>query len=177
MARQTKAVSTVTKNLSKEERNIRATVEEMLKTSSDKVYNVPKNLNKETQVIYKELIELLKPLDLLCDLDINLLIVVSDSIYQMNKAREDINKNGQVIHIKDNEGNITKASKNPSVDVFKNYEGIFRASCAQLSLSPSARAKLGAELASLVKELKEDEAEEKEVTKEDIELSWLVAQN
>lgn len=149
----------------------------MLKTSSDKVYSVPKHLNKETRAIYKELIELLKPLNLLCDLDINLLIVVADSIYQMNKARTDINKNGQVIYIRDKEGNITKVSKKPSVDVFKNYEGIFRAACTQLYLSPSARAKLGSEMAAFIKELKESETEEKEVTKEDIELAWLVNQN
>lgn len=178
MARQSKAVNMVSSHLSKDELNIRATVEEMLKSTSERIYNVPKHLNKETQAIYTELIELLKPLDLLCDLDANLIIIVADSVHQMEKAMADINKSGQVIHIKDKEDNIIKVSKNPSVDVYKNYQSIFMKACTQLCLSPSARAKLGCELAAFIKELKAAEEEEKEkiITKEDAELSWLIAQ-
>ena len=178
MARQSKSATMVNSHISKDDLSIRLKVEEMLKGTDDKVYNAPSGLNKETQAIYKELVELLKPIDLLSDLDVNLLVVTSDSIYQMSKAREDINKNGQVIHIRDKEGNITKVSKNPSIDVLVSYEKIFRAACSQLSLSPSARAKLGCELAAFIKELKAAEEEEKEkiLTKEDAELSWLMAQ-
>lgn len=176
MARPSKPLELQTKHLTKEEIETRSKAEQMLKTSSDKVYKVPTKLNKNTKKIYKNLVENLRPLDILTDLDIDLLCVTADAIHQMEVAQMDIDTNGQVIHIRDKDGCIVKAIKNPSVEVFRAYENIFRASCGQLCLSPSARAKLSADMAVILREEQQEE-QKPAITQEDLEIAWLIGGN
>lgn len=173
MARPSKPVELQSKHLTKEEIETRSKAEKMLKTTSDKVYKTPKHLNAETKIIYKGLVDKLKPLDILNDLDIDILCVTSDALYQMEVARLDIEKNGQVIYVRNDMGDIIKAIKNPSVEVFRAYENIFRSSCGQLCLSPSARAKLSAEIANVMKEENKEDDKKVKMTKEQLEIAWL----
>ena len=166
MARPSKPLEMQSKHLTKEEIESRSQAESMLKSSDDKVYEPPVGLNKETQKIYKEMVEKLRPLNILSNLDIDLLSVTSDALYPMEVARRDIEKHGQVIHVENEFGAIVKAIKNPSVEVFRAYENIFRSSCGQLCLSPSARAKLSAEIALSLKEENKNS--------KNAELDWLI---
>lgn len=175
MARPAKPLELQSSHLTKEEIETRSKVEKMLKSSSEKVYKTPSKLNKDTKKIYKNLVEKLKPLDILSDLDIDLLCVTADSIYQMEVARADIELNGQVIYIYNEEGQITKAMKNPSVEVFRAYENIFRSSCGQLCLSPSSRAKLSAEIANAIRDEQKEDSKP-EMTKEQLEIAWLTGE-
>ena len=172
MATVAKPLSLSTKHYTKEEIEAREKAEKMLKTSSEKVYKAPSKLNKDTKKIYKSLVEKLKPLDILTDLDIDLLCITSDAIYQIHKATEEINKYGQVLYQFDEDGNVTKATKNPAIDVVKNYEAIFKSGCSQLCMSPSARAKLSSELAELFKE-EQQEQQQPQLTREQLEVAWL----
>ena len=179
MSRPSKPVNMQTCHLTKDEIESRSKAEQMLKSSSDKVYNAPVRLNKATRKIYTNIVENLRPLDILSDLDIDLVCVTADALYQMEVARKDINENGQVIHMKDKDGNFVKVIKNPSVEVFRAYENIFRSSCGQLCMSPSSRAKLSAEIAAVLREekqLEEDKKKQEEEAKNS-ELAWLMGGN
>ena len=91
----------------------------------------------------------------------------------MDIAINDINEKGQVIYIKNDMGDIIKAMKNPSVEVYKTFASLYDSVGGKLCMNPSARAKLSAEIAAV---LREDQQEEKkqELTKEEIELKWLM---
>lgn len=173
MARPSKPLELQTKHLTKEEIETRSKAEKMLKTSSDKVYKTPSKLDKNAKKIYKNLVDKLKPLDILSDLDIDSLCLISNALYQMEVAMEDINRNGQVIYIKNEMGEITKAIKNPSVETYKTFASLYDSAGGKLCMNPSARAKLSAEIAAVLREEQQEEKKQ-ELTKEEIELKWLM---
>lgn len=176
MSRPNKPISMQNRHLSKDEINTREQLEGILTGTKDIVYKAPVKLNMEQQKIYKNLVELLKPLDILSDLDVELVTLASDSIYQMDEARKNIEELGQVIVITDNEGNIVKVSKNPSIEIYKTFENIYNRCCSQLALSPSARAKLSAEITNAIRLQKQEEEDQpKELSKEELELQWLMS--
>ena len=176
MARPSKPLSMQTKNLTKEEIETRQAAEKMLKTEGDKVYEVPSKLDKNAKKIYENLVEQLKPLNILSDLDIDALCLVCNALHQMEVAINDINKNGQVIYIKNDNGDITRVMKNPSVETYKTFASLYDSAGAKLCMNPSARAKLSAEIAAVLREERQLEQEEKkeELSKEEIELKWLM---
>lgn len=173
MARPSKPLELQSKHLTKEEIDIRSKVEKMLKTSSDKVYKVPSKLNKIAKKIYKNIVDKLKPLDILSDLDIDSVTIVSNALHQMDIAINDINEKGQVIYIKNDMGDIIKAMKNPSVEVYKTFASLYDSVGGKLCMNPSARAKLSAEIAAVLREEEKEEIE-KELTKEELEMKWLM---
>ena len=176
MSRPSKPISMQNRHLSKDEINTREQLEGIFTGTKDTVYKAPVKLNMEQQKIYKNLVELLKPLDILSDLDVELVTLAADSIYQMNKARENIEEFGQVMVVTDNEGNIVKVSKNPSIEIYKTFENIYNRCCSQLALSPSARAKLSAEISNAIRLQKQEEEDKpKELSKEELELQWLMS--
>lgn len=153
MARPAKPLGLQSSHLTKEEVETRQKAEKMLKIDDEKVYEIPKKLKKKEQkIMYLEIVELLKPLEILSDLDVELICTVVEARYQMGKAMKDIDKNGQVIYIKNENGDIVKATKNPAVEVYKTFEAVFSRGCGQLAMSPSARASLSASIANLLKE-------------------------
>lgn len=176
MARPSKPLELQNSNLTKEEVENREIAEKMLKVSNEKVYKIPKKLKgKVLQNMYLEIVKLLKPLDILSDLDIDLICTVVESRYQMDRALRDINKNGQVIHVKNENGELTRVTKNPSVEVYKTFEAVFSRGCSQLGMSPSSRASLSISIAELLKEEKSENNECK-ITKEDLELYYLTGE-
>lgn len=174
MSRPSKPLELQNSHLTKEEIETREKAEKMLKVSDEKVYKKPKKLKQKVlQNMYLEIVNLLKPLDILSDLDIDLICTVVESRYQMEKAMRDINKNGQVIYIKNENGDIARATKNPSVEVYKTFEAVFSRGCGQLGMSPASRASLSISIAELLKE--EDSEENKpKLTKEELEMAWLM---
>lgn len=173
MARPSKQLDLQTKHLTKEEIESRSKAEKMLKTTADKVYKSPTNLHKTAKKIYKNIVEKLEPLDILSDLDIDSLCVVANSLHQMEIAIKDINENGQVIYIKNELGEVLKVMKNPSVETYKTFASLYDSAGGKLCLNPSARAKLSAEIAAVLREEEKEEIE-KELTKEELEMKWLM---
>ena len=88
------------------------------------------------------------------DLDIDSLCVVANSLHQMEIAIKDINENGQVIYIKNELGEVLKVMKNPSVETYKTFASLYDSAGGKLCLNPSARAKLSAEIAAVLREEK-----------------------
>lgn len=154
------------KHLTKDEIAARKKSEEQMKGESSKVYDVPADLPEPIKVIYKTLVEDLRKINILNDLDIELLSVTSHAIYEMKKAREMLVREGSVITIYDDEGNAIKAMKHPAVQVVKDFQAIFNQGCINLGLSPSSRSKL----AIMNIEIKPGDEDESE-------LSWLIGGN
>lgn len=149
MAKSPKPVALMTKNLTKEEKEIRLEQEAKLKGNSDKVYRPPKGTNKEVAKIYKTIVTELKEANILNNLDIELIMNTAYAIYRMREARQKLDEDGPIIttfKIVENNGQVEKIptglTKHPAVTVEKEYQAIFHTGCLQLGLSPSSRAKL-----------------------------------
>lgn len=121
-----------------EERN---QIEQELKGSDDKVYDIPEQLDDLAQEYYLFLIEELEASNILSNLDIPLLTQTADTLSKMQKADQVINKEGIIYEVFDKFGN-TIPKEHPAVGIKHKYLNQFRALSTQLGLSPSARASL-----------------------------------
>lgn len=130
------------KHLTKEELEARKKSEEQFKGESNKVYDVPEDLPGPVKVVYKTLVEDLRKINILNDLDVELLSVTSHAIYEMKMARDILVRDGSVVTVYDDNGRIIKTMKHPAVQVIKDFQAIFNHGCMQLGLSPSSRSKL-----------------------------------
>ena len=130
------------KHLTKDEIAARKKAEEQMKGEDGKVYEVPSDLPEPVKVIYKTLVEDLRKINILNDLDVELLSTTSHAIYEMRKARDILAREGSVIITYDSDGNVSKAMKHPAVQVVKDFQAIFNQGCVHLGLSPSSRSKL-----------------------------------
>lgn len=77
-----KPLALMTKNLTKEEIQIRTEQEEKLKGRDDKVYKAPKGLPKEVAKIYKTIVNELKEANILNNLDIELITTTAYAIFR-----------------------------------------------------------------------------------------------
>lgn len=121
-----------------EERN---QIEQELKGSDDKVYEIPEQLDELGQEYYMFLIEELEASNILSNLDIPLLTQTADTLSKMQQADCIINKEGIIYEVYDKFGN-SLPKEHPAVGVKHKYLNQFRALSTQLGLSPSARASL-----------------------------------
>lgn len=134
MAKASKPVALMTKNLTKEEKEARLEAENKLKGNADLVYEVPADLIKEEKEVYLFLVNELRELDIINNLDIELLKLASNSIVELRKARINVRKYGQLIQKSD--GSLVK---NPAITILRDYEAIFNRCCRELCLSPQSR--------------------------------------
>jgi P27 family predicted phage terminase small subunit len=130
MARPAKSVNTMSKNLTKEEKEIRAKTEEKLKGGADKI-SPPKHLNKEQKKIFRNIVKELEGSEILGNLDIYILSTCAISLDRIETIETMINENPELISDKDLRLANTK------------YTNDFFRCCNELSLSPQSRAKIG----------------------------------
>ena len=130
MARPAKSVNTMSKNLTKEEKEIRAKTEEKLKGGADKI-SPPKHLSKKQKKIFRNIVKELEASGILGNLDIYILSTCAISLDRMETIETMINENPELISDKDLRLANTK------------YTNDFFRCCNELSLTPAARAKLG----------------------------------
>lgn len=142
IAKSSKPVALMQKNLTKEEKEARLEAESKVKTASDLVYEVPADIVKAEQEVYKFLVEELKELDILCNLDIELLKLTANTVVNIREAKKNIRKYGQIIERAN--GDLVK---NPAITVLKDFESIFNRCCRELCLSPQSRMALSRMLA------------------------------
>lgn len=134
MAKASKPVALMQKNLTKEEKEARLEAESKLKGNADLVYEAPTDLVKEEKEVYLFLVNELRELDIINNLDIELLKLASNSIVELKKARVNVRKYGQLIQKPD--GSLVK---NPAITILRDYESIFNRCCRELCLSPQSR--------------------------------------
>ena len=128
-----KPLALMTKNLTKEEIQIRTEQEEKLKGKDDKVYKAPKGIPKEVAKIYKTIVNELKEANILNNLDIELITTTAYAIFRMKEAREKIDRDGVVLEVfkpieKDGEvvdKVLVSAMKHPAVAVEKIIKRYF----------------------------------------------------
>lgn len=130
MARPSKSVKVMSKNLTKEEKELRLETEEKLKGGADNI-SPPTHLNSSQKKIFNYIIEQLKESGILGNLDAYILSQAAISIDRLQKIEKMINKDINKIYDKD----LLKAKSEYTKDFFR--------CCNELSLSPQSRAKLG----------------------------------
>lgn len=130
MARPSKSVKVMSKNLTKEEKELRLETEEKLKGGADNI-SPPTHLNARQKKIFNYIIEQLKESNILGNLDIYILSQTSIAIDRLQQIEKLINKDINNIYNKD----LMKAKSEYTKDFFR--------CCNELSLSPQSRAKLG----------------------------------
>lgn len=130
MARPTKSVKTMSKNLTKEEKEFRLQVEERLKGGSQDI-SPPSYLNENQRIIFNFIVEELQASGILGNLDIFILSTCSIAIERLQYIEQMINENPELIL----EKSLMAAKDKYTRDLFRCTN--------ELSLSPQSRAKLG----------------------------------
>ena len=130
MARPSKSVKVMSKNLTKEERELRLETEEKLKGGADNI-SPPTHLNARQRKIFNYVVDQLRESNILGNLDIYILSQTSIAIDRLQQIEKLINKDINNIYNKD----LIKAKSEYTKDFFR--------CCNELSLSPQSRAKLG----------------------------------
>jgi P27 family predicted phage terminase small subunit len=130
MARPSKSVKVISKNLTKEEMKVRAQTEEKLKGAADRI-SPPSNLSTKQKKIFKNVVRELKASGILGNLDIPLLVIYSIAVDRLEHLEKMINEDIENLLDK----NLMGAKDKYSKDFFR--------CCNELGLSPQSRAKLG----------------------------------
>lgn len=130
MARPSKSVKTMSKNLTKEELQSRLEVEEKLKGDADKI-SPPDYLNEEQAAIFRYIVDELQASELLGNLDVYVLATCVIAIERLQHIETLINEDFKNILNKQ----LMTAKDKYTRDLFRCTN--------ELSLSPQARAKLG----------------------------------
>lgn len=144
IAKASKPVALMSQKLSKQQKEERKAAEESIKGKTDLVFEVPNDLVKEEKEVYLFLVEELKELDIINNLDIELLKMTSNAVVELKKARINVRKYGQIIQKPD--GTL---QKNPAITIVKDYESIFNRCCRELCLSPQSRMALSKMIADI----------------------------
>lgn len=138
MAKASKPTQLISSHLTKAEKQARIDEEEKLKGSDSRVYTPPKHLNREEKQLYIEIVTDMKESGVLSNLDIELICILVDAVINMREMKNLLKKDGKFLTKKD--GTIYR---HPAINSYKDYEGIYNRCCRELSLTVSARAKLG----------------------------------
>lgn len=130
LARPSKSVNVISKNLTKEEREIRQETEQKLRGAYDKI-RPPTYLNSGQKKIFRYIVNELKASEILSNLDVYVLTTAATSIYWMQEIDKKLNENPDLL-----------IDRNLMAQRDKYAKEFFRCS-SELSLSPAARAKIG----------------------------------
>lgn len=130
MARPSKSVNVISKNLTKEELEIRKNTESKLKGKADKL-KPPSYLTSSQKKIFKYIVGELEASGILGNLDIPILVTVSRAIDRLNYIESAIDED------------ITLLYNNQFMSTKDKYTKDLYRCCNELCLSPQARAKMG----------------------------------
>ena len=139
---------------SKEQLRQRAELENRLKGNDDAIYKIPEHLSKSEQIYYSFLIEEMKELNILSNLDTFLLEQTANCLHIMRQCDDNIRINGILVQKIDRFGNI-EDKPNPAIKIKLDYQTKYATLCNQLGLSPASRATLAGRQA----EVKAEEAD------------------
>jgi P27 family predicted phage terminase small subunit len=120
----------MSKNLTKEEIQIRKDTEEKLKGAADNI-SPPRHLNARQKKIFNYIVDELKASGILGNLDIFILSTSAIAIDRIQEIEKQINKD------------IDKLQDRVLMSTKEKYTKEFFRACTELSLSPASRAKLG----------------------------------
>lgn len=130
MARPTKSVKTMSKNLTKEELQVRQEMEDKLKGSDNNI-SPPSHLNARQKKLFNYIVKELEASGIIGNLDVYILGTCAIAIDRMQQIEKLINKD------------IEKLADKSLMSAKDKYTKDFFRCCNELSLSPQSRAKLG----------------------------------
>lgn len=130
MARPSKSVMVISKNLTKEEIATRLKTEKKLKGEANKITS-PKHLSTAQKKIFKNIVTELEASGILGNLDIYILSTCSIALDRMQEIEKMINENPMLMRDRD----LRMTNDKYTRDFFR--------CCNELSLSPQSRAKIG----------------------------------
>lgn len=107
---------------------------------------VPTHLNADAKKVYKDMVSQLVAMKMLQPIDTTALCIYANAIVTIAKMQQELDKEGYVTYIKDEDGNITGVSVNPMQKVMKDAINIANTIGSQFGWSPVARMKLVAML-------------------------------
>ena len=129
MARPAKSVNVNSKNLTKEEIQIRQQTENKLKGSTSTEIKPPAYLSAKQKRIFRGIVSMLREADILGQLDTYLLEMTAIAIDRMREYEAIINKGEELTTFQ--------------LKLLKDSRSTFFRCCNELSLSPQSRAKMG----------------------------------
>jgi len=129
------------KSESKEHLDERAEIENKLKGGTDIVYSsAPSTLDELGVKYYWFIVEQLKPVNILSNLDIPVITQTADALSQLDQLDIIIHRDGLTVLKTDKWGeNIIE---HPAIATKMKYFNLFKVLATQLGLSPSSRAQL-----------------------------------
>ncbi|MBY7043800.1 P27 family phage terminase small subunit [Clostridium botulinum] len=130
MARPSKSVNVISKNLTKEEKEIRQSTEQKLKGKADKI-KPPSSMPSSQKKIFKFIVNELKESKILSNLDVPMLVTVSRAIDRLNYIESEI------------DNDITLLTDTSFMSTKDKYTKDLYRCCNELCLSPQSRAKMG----------------------------------
>ena len=148
-------VSLQTGHRTKAELEERKKIEEQLKGSNDRIYEVPDWLCDLGKKEYVKLVNDLKSSEILTNVDVPVVAIVADAYAKMHQLNE-VLKNEGLFKVKLSDRGSENIVEHPATKLSKQYNAIYKQYLAELGLSPSSRAKLGALNQQAEKEQKDE---------------------
>lgn len=102
----------------------------------------PSHLSAEAKKIYKEVVSQLVAMKMLQPIDTTALCVYANAIVTIAKMQKELDKDGYVTYIKDEDGNITGVTVNPMHKVWKDAINVANTIGSQFGWSPVSRLRL-----------------------------------
>lgn len=130
MARPSKSVNVMNKNLTKEEIEIRKSTESKLKGKADKL-KPPNYLSENQKKIFKNVVKELRESNILSNLDIPILVTFARAIDRLNYIERCIDMDMDLL----NDSKLMSSKEKYTKDLYR--------CCNELCLSPQSRAKMG----------------------------------
>lgn len=115
----------------------------------------PSHLSPEAKKVYKTVVAQLFAMKVLQPVDEPALCIFANAIATINKMQAELNKDGYITYVKDEDGNITGVTVNPMQKVLKDAINTANTIGSQFGWSPQARMRLVAMLSQ--KEEKKDD--------------------
>lgn len=129
------------KSETQEQLKERQYLEEVLRGKSDLIDIIPEYLDQTAKVYYQFLLNELKPVGLLCNLDISTLAQTAEVLAGIQECDEIIKRDGRFIEKYDNYGNVS-IREHPAIRTKMNYMGKYQILSNALGMSPAARASI-----------------------------------
>lgn len=114
----------------------------------------PSHLNSEAKKIYKEVVSQLVAMRMLQPIDTTALCIYANAIVTIAKMQKELDKDGYVTYIKDEDGNISGVTVNPMHKVLKDAINVANTIGSQFGWSPVSRMRL---VAIAKEEVKKDD--------------------
>lgn len=129
------------KSETKEQLKERQYLEEILKGNDDLIDIPPDYLDNTAKIYYEFILKELKPIGLLCNLDISTLAQTAEVLAGMQECDEIIRRDGRFLETYDNYGNIN-IKEHPAIRTKMNYMSKYQILANALGMSPASRASI-----------------------------------